>query len=256
MPLVLKNRNQIEHLRPAGKLVAAAIDEVRPHVQPGVTTAELDAIAERFIRGRGALPTYKGYRGSSSTYPPFPGTICASVNEEICHGIPSSRQLKEGDVIGVDIGAQLNGWQGDICYTFAVGKIDANSQRLLEVTHSALERGIAAAGPGKRMGDIGAAIQQYVEANGFSIVREYTGHGLGRRLHEEPTVLHYGQAGTGLVMRPGLVFTIEPMVNAGRPDTKVLRDGWTVVTADRSRSAQFEHTIVITDNGVQILSAL
>lgn len=254
MPIILKNRRQIDKLRDAGRLVAEALEIVGQHVQPGVTTAELDRIAEEYIIKHGAVPAYKGYRGSSSAYPPFPGTICASINETICHGIPSERHLEAGDVIGVDIGADLDGWYGDICFSFPVGPIDSTSQKLLEVTQEAMQRGIAAAGPGKRLGDIGAAIQQYVEENRFSVVREYTGHGVGRRLHEEPTVLHYGQPHTGLMMRPGMVFTIEPMVNLGRPDTRLLKDGWTVVTADGSRSAQFEHTIAITSDGVEILS--
>lgn len=254
MPVLLKNRHQIDKLRAAGRLVAETMQLVGEHVRAGVTTAELDSIAEEYIRRHKGTPSYKGYRGSSSNYPPFPGTICASVNEVICHGIPGTRLLKEGDIISVDIGATLDGWHGDTCATFAVGKLDRQSENLLEITRQSLEQGIAAAGPGKRLGDIGAAIQGLVEAQKFSVVREYTGHGLGRRLHEEPTVLHYGKAGSGMALRPGMVFTIEPMVNVGKPGTVLLGDGWTVVTADGSRSAQFEHTIAIMDNGVEILS--
>ncbi len=255
MSVVLKNRHQIGLLRAAGRLVAETLDRVSEEIRPGVTTAELDRIAEEHIRRHGAVPSYKGYRGSRSTAPPFPGTLCTSVNEVICHGIPSNRRLKEGDIISVDVGAILNGWCGDICATYAVGAIDRQSQKLLDVTCEALEQGIAAAGPGKRLGDIGAAIQQLVESQGFSVVREWTGHGIGRKPHEpEPTVLHHGKPNTGLLLRSGMVFTIEPMVNVGTPATRLLNDGWTVVTADGARSAQFEHTIAITEQGTEILS--
>ena len=255
MPVVLKNRQQIAKLRAAGQLVAETLELVQQRIRPGITTAELDQLAELHIRENGGVPTYKGYRGSRSTMPPFPGTICASLNEEICHGIPSARRLEAGDIIGVDIGARLDGWCGDICATYAVGALDGASQRLLEVAREALERGIAECIPGRHLGDIGAAIQEYVEGEGFSVVREWTGHGIGQKPHEDaPVVLHHGRPGTGLRLRPGMVFTIEPMVNAGRPETRLLSDGWTVVTADGARSAQFEHTVAITDTGVEILS--
>ncbi len=254
MPVILRNRQQIALLREAGRLVAETIQVVAPHVRPGVSTAELDRIAEEYIRERGAVPSYKGYRGSDKRTPPFPGTLCTSVNEEVCHGIPGKRRLHEGDIIGVDVGVILQGWCGDICVTYPVGSVDAESQRLMDVTREALERGIAAAGPGRRLGDIGAAIQEYVEANGFTVVRELSGHGLGQRQHEDPSVPHFGRANTGLLLRPGMVFTIEPMVNAGSNEIALLPDHWTVVTADGSRSAQYEHTIAITDDGVEILS--
>lgn len=255
MPVVLKNRQQIAKLRDAGQLVAATLELVRQRIVPGVRTGDLDMFAELFIREAGATPTYKGYRGSRSTMPPFPGTICTSVNEEICHGIPSARQLVVGDIVGIDIGAKLDGWCGDICATYVVGKADGPTQRLLDVAHEALERGIAQCSPGRRLGDIGAAIQAYVEGEGFTVVREWTGHGIGQKPHEDaPVVLHHGRPGTGLRLQSGMVFTIEPMVNEGRPETRILPDGWTVVTADGSRSAQFEHTIAITNTGVEILS--
>jgi methionyl aminopeptidase len=254
MPVMLKNRHQIDKLRNAGRLVGQALQVVNEHIKPGVTTLELDQIAEEYIRRHGATPSYKGYRGSSSGYPPFPGTICASVNDVICHGIPSDLRLREGDIISIDIGAKLDGWQGDTCATFAVGKLDTQSKELMDTTRDALMNAIEAAGPGRRLGDIGAAILHIVEPHGFSVVREYTGHGIGRRLHEEPTVLHYGKTGTGLMLRAGMVFTIEPMVNIGGAETELQSDGWTVLTADRSRSAQFEHTIAITEHGVEILS--
>ena len=256
MPVLLKNRHQIERLRAAGQLVAETLEVVRERVAPGVTTLELDRVAEEYIRKHGAIPSYKGYRGSAGKTTPFPGTICASINEVICHGSPSERRLKAGDIIGIDIGAIRDGWCGDICVTVAVGTIDSASRKLLDVTREAMERGIAATGPGTRLGDIGAAIQSYVEAHGFSVVRELTGHGLGRKPHEEPWVRHFGQPRTGLPVRPGMVFTIEPMVNAGDPAARLLADGWTFVTADGSRSAQFEHTVAITETGVEILSAL
>lgn len=258
MPITLKSRQQIAQLRDAGKLVAETFEVLRPHVVPGVTTADLDRIAEEYIRKHGAEPIYKGYvpRGARGI-PPFPGTICASVNDVICHGIPSAKQtLKTGDIIGVDIGVILNGWVGDSCMTYAVGQLDDRSQRLMEVAQRVLDLGIDTARSGNRLGDIGATIQHYAEANGFSVVREYTGHGVGRKLHEEPTVLHYGAPGTGIKLKPGMVFTIEPMVNVGTAETRLLSDHWTVKTADGKRSAQFEHTIAITDDAPQILTTL
>jgi methionyl aminopeptidase len=262
MAITLKSREQIEHLRAAGRLVAETYEALAPHVVPGVTTAELDRIAETFIRSKGALPVYKGYgamadRRGHLVRPGFPATICVAVNDVICHGIPSSRQvLRDGDIIGIDIGVVYRGWIGDSCKTFPVGKVDAKSQRLLDVALRSLEIGIEQAQSGKRLGDIGAAIQTYCEGQGFSTVREYAGHGVGRTLHEDPVVLHHGTPGTGLALRPGMVFTIEPMINAGGPETKVLSDQWTVCTADGSRSAQFEHTLAITDNGPELLTIL
>ncbi|GAB4437314.1 MAG: type I methionyl aminopeptidase [Chloroflexi bacterium OHK40] len=260
MPITLKSPSQIELLRQSGQLVRATFEILREHIRPGISTAELDAIAEEYIRKHGAEPVYKGYvprgrRGWPST-PPFPATICASVNDVICHGIPSPKErLRQGDIIGIDIGLRLNGWIGDACETFAVGEVDEPTRRLLETARRCLELGIEQAYPGKTLGDIGAAIQRHAEARGFAIVREYTGHGLGRNLHEEPTVLHFGEPGTGRKIMAGMVFTIEPMVNAGSPETKLERDGWTVRTADGRRSAQFEHTLAITDDGPLLLTA-
>ncbi len=257
---MLKSRQQIAALREAGRLVAQTFQVLREHVVPGITTAELDRIAEEFIRKHGATPIYKGYGGVPTRRgqpgrPPFPATICASVNDVICHGIPSKERLREGDIVGVDIGVLLDGWVGDACVTYAVGKVAQQTQLLLDVTQRCLELGIEQARPGKRLGDIGAAIQQYAEAHGFSVVREYTGHGIGRSLHEpQPTVLHYGTPGTGMPLRPGMVFTIEPMLNAGGPETRLMRDGWTVRTADGSLSAQFEHSIAITEDGPMLLT--
>ena len=245
-------------MREAGRVVAEVFELLRPHVVPGVTTLDLDRMAEEYIRKHGAIPLYKGYVPSGGHgIPPFPGTICASVNEVICHGIPSNKlRLNEGDIIGVDIGVQYHGWCGDSCFTYGVGQVDPVSQHLMDVTKRSLELAIDQAQAGNHLGDIGYAIQSYVEAHGFSVVREYTGHGLGRNLHEAPTVLHHGQRGKGLKLRSGMVFTIEPMVNAGRPETRLMSDRWGVRTADGSRSAQYEHSLVVTDTGPQILTLL
>lgn len=258
MAIILKSPAQIELLRAAGQLVRQTFNVLREHIRPGVTTAELDAIAEEFIRSHGAEPVYKGYvpAGRRNYIPPFPGTICASINDVICHGIPSKRdRLRQGDIVGIDIGLRLNGWIGDACETFAVGEVDDETQRLLDVTRRCLELGIEQARVGNPLRAIGAAIQRYAEANGFSVVREYTGHGLGRNLHEEPTILHYDDPNQTRKIVAGMVFTIEPMINAGTATTKIDRDGWTVRTADGKRSAQFEHTLAISNEGPIILTA-
>jgi methionyl aminopeptidase len=252
MAIVLRSRQQIAKMREAGRLVAETFALLQPHVRPGVTTRELDQLAEKHIRSRGATPAYKGYRGSIT---PFPATICVAPNNVICHGIPNNTPLREGDIIGIDIGARLNGWYGDACVTYPVGAISDDARKLLEVTEEAMWRGIRAAVAGRRLGDVGAAIQSYVESENCSIVREWTGHGVGEKLHEDPSVPHHGKAGTGILLRPGLIFTVEPMVNAGHYETVLdKRDGWTVRTADGSLSAQFEHSIVITENGPEILT--
>lgn len=248
MAILLRSRQQIARMREAGRLVAEIFEVLRPHVRPGVTMRELDRIAEKHIRSRGATPAYKGYRG-------FPATICVAPNNVICHGIPDNTALREGDIVGIDIGARLNGWYGDSCVTYPVGAISPEAQRLLDVTQEAMWRGIRAAQAGKRLGDVGAAIQAYVESQGCSIVREWTGHGVGEKLHEDPSVPHFGKPGSGILLRPGFIFTVEPMVNAGSYETVLDKnDGWTVRTADGSLSAQFEHSIVITDNGPEILT--
>jgi len=248
MTILLRSRQQIAKMREASRLVAETFELLRPHIRPGVTTRELDQIAEKYIRSRGATPAYKGYKG-------FPATICVALNNVICHGFPSKTPLVEGDIVGIDIGARLNGWYGDACVTYPVGQISPEATKLLQVTEEAMWRGIRAAQAGQRLGDIGAAIQTYVEANGCSIVREWTGHGVGEKLHEDPSVPHFGKPGSGILLRPGLIFTVEPMVNAGHYETVLdKKDGWTVRTADGSLSAQFEHSIVITDNGPEILT--
>jgi methionyl aminopeptidase len=256
----MKTRQQIDGLRAAGRIVAETYETLRPHVVPGITTGELDAIAERYIRSQSALPVYKGYgamrdRRGKLVRPPFPATICVAVNDVICHGIPNPKQvLREGDIIGIDIGAAYKGWVGDSCVTFTVGKVDRESQKLVDTAYRAMELGLAQALPGRRLGDIGAAIQKYAEEQGFSVVREYGGHGVGHSLHEDPFVPHYGDPHTGLRLEPGMVFTVEPMLNTGGPQTRLGPDQWAVSTADGSCSAQFEHTVAITEDGQEILT--
>ena len=256
MAITLKKPHQIEALRAANRLVAEAFRELEQAVRPGARLSDLDEMVTGFIESRGAKSLYKGYRGSAATQPPFPGTICASINEEICHGLPDRRRLENGDIIGIDIGLRLDGWCGDACITFAVGQISADAQRLLDVTRECLYLGIEAAQPGARLTDIGAAIQTHAQQHGYSVVREWGGHGVGRSLHEEPSVPHVGPGGRGPRLRPGMVFTIEPMINAGAASCHLIDDGWTVVTDDGSLSAQFEHTIAVTAGGPQILSQL
>ena len=256
MTIPLKRPKEIEEMRGAGRLVAEVFARMGEIVRPGVTLYDLDRLAMEMLKRVGAEPLYKGYRGNPPNHPPFPGVICASVNAEICHGLPGRRALKDGDIVGVDIGLKYKGYCGDSCVTYAVGAISAEAQRLLDVTREGLRRGIAAAQPGGHFGDIGAAIQAYAEGQGYSVVREWGGHGIGKRLHEAPSVPHTGPAGAGPRLRPGMVFTIEPMINVGQPEWHMLADGWTVVTNDGSLSAQFEHTIAITPDGPEILSKL
>lgn len=256
MAIKLKRPQQIAVLREANRLVAETFVQLEEAIRPGVRLSHLDEIATAYITCKGAEPLYKGYRGNPPSYPPFPGTICASVNEEICHGLPDDRRLHSGDIIGIDIGLRYQGWCGDACITFAVGDVSPEAQKLMDVTKECLHLGIEAARPGARLTDIGAAIQDHAESHGFSVVREWGGHGVGRSLHEQPSVPHFGPAGRGPKLRPGMVFTIEPMINAGVPEWRLLDDGWTVVTVDGALSAQFEHTIAITEDGPLILSQL
>ena len=249
-----KSPKDIQRLRDANRLVAETFEMLREYVQPGARLSDLDRIAEEYILKRGAQVLYRGYRAGNPKTPPFPGAICTSVNEEICHGIPDERILEEGDIIGVDIGLRLPGWCGDACVTYPVGEISEEAQRLLQVAEEALYVGIRAARPGAYLYDIGAAIQDFVEAQGMSVVREWGGHGIGRELHEPPSISHVRMPTRGPKIRPGMVFTIEPMINLGRPEWVLLEDGWTVITQDRSLSAQFEHTIAITPRGPEILS--
>lgn len=245
----LKTKEEIELMRSANRLVARLHEKLREMVKPGITTAELDAAAEEFIIKNGAIPSFKGYMG-------YPACICTSVNNEVVHAFPSSRKLQEGDIISIDAGVKLNGYCGDATITVPVGNISSEAARLIEVTAKALEIGIAKAFPGNRIGDISNAVQSFVEGQGYSVVRDFVGHGIGKEMHEEPQVPHFGRAGTGPLLQEGMVLAIEPMVNAGTYKLKILSDGWTAVTADGSLSAQFEHTVAITSNGPDVLSKL
>jgi len=243
-------------MRDAGRLVAETFALIREQIAPGVTLRDLDRLSEEYIISKGAKSLYKGYRGSQANHPPFPGVICASVNNEICHGLPDGRILNEGDIIGIDIGLRYRGYCGDACVTFAVGEIPTKTQHLLDVTEKALHRGISVARVGNHLYDIGAAIEDYADSQGVSVVREWGGHGIGKQLHEPPSVSHTHMPVRGPKLKPGMIFTIEPMINLGRQEWKLLADGWTVVTQDNSLSAQFEHTIVITRDGPDILIKL
>ena len=247
--IVLKRPEEIARMREAGRLVARLLLELEKRIRPGVTTAELDRFAEEFIRSAGGVPSFKGYRG-------FPASICTSVNDEVVHGIPGPRRLQEGDIISIDVGVLLKGYHGDGARTYAVGAIDAQARRLLEVTERALYAGIEQARPGRRVSDIGHAVQQVVEAAGFSVVREFVGHGIGRRIHEDPQVPNFGPPGQGPRLRPGMTLAVEPMVNEGTPEVAIREDRWTAVTRDGRRSAHFEHTVAITEDGPTILSVL
>lgn len=236
-----------EGMRKAGRLAAETLDMLTRHVVPGVTTEELDRLAHDFILDHGATPAPLDYRG-------FPKSICTSINHVVCHGIPGPKALKDGDTLNIDVTVILDGWHGDTSRMFFAGKPSIKAQRLSDVTYEALMRGIAVVKPGARLGDIGHAIQRYAEAERFSVVREFCGHGLGLVFHDEPSVLHYGAAGTGPELKPGMFFTIEPMINAGKAGTKVLEDGWTAVTRDRSLSMQFEHSLAVTQDGCEIFT--
>jgi methionyl aminopeptidase len=247
--IVCRSAAELEQMREAGRLVGEVLTELAAAVAPGVSTADLDALAEKRIRQAGATPAFKGYHG-------YPATICASVNDEVIHGIPSGRRvLNEGDVISIDVGASMNGYFGDSAVTLPVGKISEKAATLLRVTEESLHKAIEAARPGNRVSDIGHAVQKHVEAYGFSVVREFVGHGIGQKMHEEPQVPNYGQPGHGPRLAEGMVLAIEPMVNAGSPAVKVLADGWTAVTRDGGLSAHFEHTVAVTAGEPWILTA-
>lgn len=242
-----KSAEEIKFMRRAGAVVADTFEALEEALRPGISTEELDRIAEKVIRDAGATPSFKGYRG-------FPASICASPNHVIVHGIPSPMRLEEGDIISLDVGAYLNGYHGDSAWTFPVGEVDPKAAELLKVTEASLDAALEQCKPGNRLGDVGYAVQQVAEAAGFSIVREYAGHGVGRALHEEPSIPNYGPAGRREVLAPGMTLAIEPMVNLGGSGTKTLADGWAVVTADGSLSAHFEHTVAITEDGHEVLT--
>lgn len=248
MPVSIKTPEEIKKMRVAGRLAAEVLEMIAPHVQPGITTEELDRICHDYIvNEQQAIPAPLNYHG-------FPRSICTSINHQVCHGIPSNRRLKNGDIINVDITVIKDGYHGDTSMMFQVGKTSVMAQRICKIAHEALWIGLRMVAPGVRLGDIGHAIQTYVENQNASVVREYCGHGIGKNFHEEPQVLHYGTPNTGLELKPGMTFTIEPMVNVGRAAVKVLPDGWTVVTKDHSLSAQWEHTVLVTETGHEILT--
>lgn len=246
--VICKSPAELEKMHRAGLLVWGALEKMRAMVKPGVSTKDLDEFAEAYTAEQGARPAFKGYRG-------YPGSVCTSINQEIVHGIPSShRRLKDGDILSMDFGVELDGYFGDAALTVAIGDILPERAKLLRVTRESLERGIENARPGKRLGDISAAVQQWVEQNGYSVVREFVGHGIGTKMHEDPQLPNYGPAGQGMRLQEGMVLAIEPMVNIGGPAVRVLDDGWTAVTADGSDSAHFEHTVAVTSNGPWILT--
>ena len=248
MQITIKNTQDQELMRVSGRLTADVLDMIGEHVQPGITTGELDKICHEYIVNvQDAIPAPLNYRG-------FPKSICTSVNHVVCHGIPGNRKLRNGDMVNIDVTVIKDGLHGDSSRMFHVGKPNVQGKRVADIAHEALWRGIAQVKPGSRLGDIGHAVQTYVESHRCSVVREYCGHGIGRVFHEDPQILHYGRPGTGVEMQPGLTFTIEPMVNAGKRGVRLLPDGWTVVTKDHSLSAQWEHTLLVTESGVEVLT--
>lgn len=247
--IVLKSEREIDLMRHAGRIVAEILQRLREETKPGITTLDLDALAERLTRKARAVPAFKGYRG-------FEHSLCASVNQQVVHGVPTKRPLHEGDIVGLDFGVIIDGFYGDSAITVAVGKVSEETRRLLETTAEALSRGVAKATPAHRLHDIGAAIQAYAEFHGYSVVREYVGHGIGRELHEPPQIPNFGDPDTGVRLQPGMVLAIEPMINAGAKEVETLEDGWTVVTKDRCLSAHFEHTVAVTARGMEILTVL
>jgi methionyl aminopeptidase len=256
MRIQFKTPAEIDMLRQSGRLVAEAFEVLRGAVRPGAVLADLDAVAEAFLLERGAKPLYKGYRGNPPNHPPFPGVICASVNNEICHGIPDGRVLAEGDLVGIDIGLRYQGFCGDACVTYAVGEIAPAAARLNQVAEECMWRGVEAASAGRHLSDIGEAIEDHARRHGYTVVHEWGGHGIGRQLHEPPSVPHTGPGGHGPILKPGMVFTVEPMINQGIAECVLAADGWTVVTADGKLSAQFEHTVAVTRDGPRVLSQL
>ena len=248
MTVTIKNPEEIEKMRVAGRLAAEVLEMIGPHVQAGITTTELDRICHDYIVDvQQAVPAPLNYHG-------FPSSICTSVNHVVCHGIPSEKRLKNGDILNIDITVIKDGFHGDTSKMFFIGEPSIQAQRLVKVTYDCMHLGIEMVRPGIHLGDIGHAIQQHAEAHGYSVVREYCGHGIGRAFHEEPQVLHYGTAGTGMILEPGLTFTIEPMINVGKRHVKLMKDGWTVVTKDRALSAQWEHTVLVTEKGFEVLT--
>ncbi|MBI4381521.1 MAG: type I methionyl aminopeptidase [candidate division NC10 bacterium] len=247
--VILKSSWEIDLIRKSGRIVAEALARLTKLVEPGITTLDLDRLAEEYILKRGAKPAFKGYRG-------YPYSLCASVNEQVVHALPSERTLKEGDIVSLDLGSIVDGYYGDAAVTVPVGQVSDEANRLIDVTQESLRRAIDAVHPGGRLSDISHAVQAAVEAEGFSVVRLFVGHGIGRSLHEEPQIPNFGPPGHGPVLKTGMVLAIEPMVNAGSPDVMILEDRWTAVTCDGSLSAHFEHTVALTENGTEVLTSL
>jgi methionyl aminopeptidase len=253
MSVQIKSAEDVAGMRVAGRLASELLDYLTPHVQPGVTTRDIDQLAHDYmVDVQHTVPATLNYAPPGHT--PYPASLCTSVNHVVCHGIPGDRKLKAGDIINVDVTVIRDGFHGDTSRMFYVGAPSIQAKRLCEVTYEAMWKGIRAVRPGAHLGDVGSVIQKHAEGHGYSIVREFCGHGIGRNFHEEPQVLHYGRAGTGLKLVPGMIFTIEPMVNAGRPGIRCLADGWTIVTADHSLSAQWEHTVLVTQDGHEVLT--
>jgi methionyl aminopeptidase len=253
MGIIIKTAEQIEKMRVAGALAAQVLDFITPHVKPGVTTGRLDELCHGYMVDElRVVPAPLNY--APPGYRPYPKSICTSVNHQVCHGIPGERVLKNGDILNIDVTVIKDGFHGDTSRMFAVGETSIAARRLSEVTYECMWLGIGTVRPGAHLGDIGAAIQKHAEEHGYSVVREFCGHGIGRKFHEEPQVLHYGRAGTGITLQPGMIFTIEPMINAGKPAIRELSDGWTIVTKDHSLSAQWEHTVLVTDSGYEVMT--
>jgi methionyl aminopeptidase len=250
----LKTPPEIEKMRVAGRLAAEVLDFITPHVKPGVTTGRLDKLCHDYmVDVQGVIPAPLNY--APPGHRPYPKSICTSVNHQVCHGVPGERVLKHGDIVNIDITVIKDGWHGDTSRMFMVGEPSIQARRLCETTYECMWKGIAQVRPGATLGDIGHAIQSHAESHGYSVVREFCGHGIGSRFHEEPQILHYGRAGQGMRLEAGMTFTIEPMINAGKRDIRALADGWTIVTADHSLSAQWEHTVVVTPDGHEVLTA-
>jgi methionyl aminopeptidase len=253
MSITIKNDQEIEKMRTAGRLASEVLDYITPFVKPGITTGELDKLCHDYmVDVQGCIPAPLHY--APPGHAPYPKSICASVNHQVCHGVPGEKKLKPGDVVNLDITVIKEGWHGDTSRMFYVGEPNIQARRLTEITYECMWKGIATVRAGAHLGDIGAAIQKYAELNGYTVVREFCGHGIGRKFHEEPQVLHYGKAGSGPVLQAGMIFTIEPMINAGRRDIRMLGDGWTVVTKDHALSAQWEHTVLVTETGFEVLT--
>ncbi|MEI7464827.1 MAG: type I methionyl aminopeptidase [Burkholderiales bacterium] len=253
MTIAIKTAADIDGMRIAGRLAAEVLDMLTPHMAPGVTTQALDKLAHDYmVNVQQTIPAPLNY--APPGYAPYPKSICTSINHQICHGIPNERPLRNGDIVNIDITVIKDGWHGDTSRMFIIGEASIAAKRLCQISYEAMWRGIVKVRPGARLGDIGHSIQTFAESNGFSVVREFCGHGIGRKFHEEPQVLHFGKSGTLEVLMPGMVFTIEPMVNAGRREIREAGDGWTIVTKDRSLSAQWEHTVVVTDTGYEVLT--